>query len=608
VMVGGLDMAFRLGGYMVESNMGHIGDVEDAKAGSDPTIYGWRAAAETARFSKHVAAQVYGAAPQYSYVFGGSGGARRSPLCLAYAPDVWDAALPYMGDALDGEFGDFRRVRSGAPNFSAMFNVQRLLGPRIYHVIDAMLPGGSGDPFVGLNTHEREELANLYRLGYPRGDEFMIAQPMGQIWLWTSMAERLINSDPYFDDFWAKPGFVGHDQPAALQNDLIDARLTVTRALTPKELLEDPAYAGKEFDQLRNHAQLFAGMHNMWDTPMALEIGNLPPGYTLGTGVKMLSGGAAGRQLYCMSSVGNVLLCDGEGEASNLRFTDVRPGDDVHIDNHAFLAFCYFYRHHVMPHAEYQFLMLDGKPIYDQYEIPEMSPFMGTCHTGKFEGKLMWVHHTHDASLWPPQGTGMETNVKRERGDDASKYFRLRWTENAEHIPPGMAKSPPGRNNNTWLIDYQPVIEQCLADLADWVERGIEPAGTNYELKDGNIVLPTTAAERQGIQPVVTVTANGAARAEVRVGEEVTLAVVAEVPPGAGTIVGVQWDFDGSGTYPESSKVDGTSATAALSISHRYDRPGTYFATAMVEAHRNGDVNATSRRIPNVASARIVVS
>src|ERR1700733_12540192 len=58
---GGPQMAFRLGGYMVESNMGHLGDVLDPKAGPDPTIYGWRAAAETARLSKHVAAQVLGA-------------------------------------------------------------------------------------------------------------------------------------------------------------------------------------------------------------------------------------------------------------------------------------------------------------------------------------------------------------------------------------------------------------------------------------------------------------------------------------------------------------------------------------------------------------------
>jgi hypothetical protein len=107
---------------------------------------------------------------------------------------------------------------------------------------------------------------------------------------------------------------------------------------------------------------------------------------------------------------------------------------------------------------------------------------------------------------------------------------------------------------------------------------------------------------------VVSVTANGGARTEVGVGAEVTLEVHAEVPPGAGTIIAVQWDFDGSGTYPESTKVDGSSADVTLSITHRFDRPGTYFPTALVESHRTGDVNATSCRLPNVASARVVVS
>ena len=81
--------------------------------------------------------------------------------------------------------------------------------------IDAMAPGGSGDPFAGLDTHQREELDHLYRLGYPRGDEFMISQPMGQIWLWASIADSLQAQDPsYFESFWTNPGYVGHDQPS----------------------------------------------------------------------------------------------------------------------------------------------------------------------------------------------------------------------------------------------------------------------------------------------------------------------------------------------------------------------------------------------------------
>src|ERR1700723_3033346 len=67
-MLGGLEMiGQRLGGYMVESNSGHIGDDVDPRAGDDPTLYGYRASIEAARSSKHVAAQVYGAPPKYAY-------------------------------------------------------------------------------------------------------------------------------------------------------------------------------------------------------------------------------------------------------------------------------------------------------------------------------------------------------------------------------------------------------------------------------------------------------------------------------------------------------------------------------------------------------------
>jgi hypothetical protein len=185
---------------------------------------------------------------------------------------------------------------------------------------------------------------------------------------------------------------------------------------------------------------------------------------------------------------------------------------------------------------------------------------------------------------------------------------KLRWVDNAEHVPPSMAASPKGRNINTFLIDYQPYIEQSLVDLAAWVEQGTPPVETAYEYKDGKVTLPSTAAERGGIQPVLHVTANGEARAEVRVGEAVELRVKAEVAAGTGKIVGAKWDFDGSGAFPFAHDVDGTQAKVALTTTHTFDRPGTYFVTAQVESHREGDVKATSRRVPNLGSARVVVS
>jgi hypothetical protein len=607
----GLPFVTRLGAYMVESNMGHIGDDIDPKGGNDPTLYGYRAAAESARFSKHVATQVYGTPPQYAYVYGGSGGARRSPLCLENCPDVWDGAMPFMGGGEVAEHGNTKCIKSAGPmSFGTMFNVQRLLGTKVLDVADAVAPGGSGDPFAGLTTHQRDELASLYRQGFPRGDEFIIGEPFGQMWLWTSIAEMLVEQDPtYFEHFWTKPGYVGHDQPELVAPDVIDVHTTVLRVLSAKDLQTLPEFAGPEHTSMRNLAFMLAANTGNFDLPVAVDVGDLGSGYLLGTGVRLASGAASGRQLYALGTAGNVLSCDGHGEANLLRFTGVLAGDEVHVDNRKFLAFCYFARHHLLDEPQFDAFRVDGRPVYPQHPVPTMSPLMGVAYSGQFSGKLLWIHHTHDASLWPTQGIVYRDAVLNVQGvAGAAERFRLRWTENAEHMGPLFIPGAPNRASNTWLIDYTPIIEQSLHDLIDWVEHGIAPSSTAFDYDNGCVTLPSVAAERGGIQPVVEVTANGALRAEVTVGEPVTLSVNAAVPPDAGTVVSVEWDFDGTGTYPfRHDGIDGTAEQVSLTVTHAYERPGTYFATSRVSSRRDGDVNAPNCRIPNLAQARIIV-
>ncbi|GAB2983031.1 PKD domain-containing protein [Amycolatopsis acidiphila] len=220
----------------------------------------------------------------------------------------------------------------------------------------------------------------------------------------------------------------------------------------------------------------------------------------------------------------------------------------------------------------------------------------------------MWIHHTLDSSLWPSQGLVYADAVVAEQGEaGAAERFRLQWTENAEHIPPVYLPDSPSRASSTWLVDYFPVIEQGLADLIRWVEQGEAPPATSYSYVDGQIRLPASAAERGGVQPVVTVVANGAARTEVKAGDPVELEVHAEAPPGGGTIVSVEWDFDGRGAFPFRHEVSGADKSVRLSHTHTYEAPGTYYVTARVHGHRDGAVDAQFRRLPNVASARVVV-
>ena len=610
--MGGVRLTARLGGYMVETNMGHIGDDIDPKGGEDPTLYGWRAAVEGARFSKHVAQQVYGSAPHHAYVWGGSGGGRRSPLVLENAPDVFDGALPFMGGGDVRPFPATERIKGAqVMSFACMFNVQRLLrhGDTMDRLIDAMQPGGSGDPFAGLDSHEREELASLYRQGFPMGDEFMIATPMGQIWLWSSIADLLVEQDPaYFEDFWTKPGYIGHDLPGAVDGDIIDVDTTVSRVVSVRDLLSDPAFEGPEYLLMKTLGAIMAGEAGM-DMPYAIEVKGLPDGYRLGAGMRLTSGDASGRKLYCIGTAGDLFACDGHGEANLERFNGVQTGDAIRVDNRKFLAFCYFHRHHLMEDAQFDSLRVNGVPIYQQHPVPLMSPLMGVSYTGQYQGKLLWIHHTHDSSLWPSQGIIYQGAVTQAQGpEEAARKFRLQWTENAEHIPPTYLPNSSKRATATWLIDYFPVIEQGLADLIQWVEEGVAPASTTYEYLDGRVHLPANATERGGVQPVVRVAANGGLRADVKVGEPVQLDVAAEVPPNAGTIVSVEWDFDGWGSFPFRHEVDGSDTAVSLSTTTTYDAPGTYFVTARVCSHREGKVDAEYRRIQNVASARVVVS
>ncbi len=403
---------------------------------------------------------------------------------------------------------------------------------------------------------------------------------------------------------------MGHDQPDVVARDLIDVTLPVSQIIRGQDLLERPDDFKKPGTEKIIRDILFMSMlTGTLDAPVAVEVPGIGSGYRLGTGVKVMTGAAAGRQLYAMYEGGDIFSCDGRAEANIQRLRGVEPGDMVHVSNKAFLAFCYYYRHHVMDDPQFDFLRPAGRYIYPQHPVPLQSPLMGVSYSGQYEGKLLWVHHTHDASLWPPQGLVYKTAVEQAQGPEgARERFRLRWTQNAEHITPMVLPSGPDRAVTTWLIDYMPAIEQSLWDLIGWVEDGVDPAATTFDYVDGEVILPADAATRKGIQPVVAVSANGATRAEVNAGETVTLTVSAEVPPGAGRITRLEWDFDGTGTYPSDEKLDGTSTTLTASVTHTYATAGTFYATARVWSHRDGDPDAVFCQIANLASARIVVA
>jgi hypothetical protein len=164
----------------------------------------------------------------------------------------------------------------------------------------------------------------------------------------------------------------------------------------------------------------------------------------------------------------------------------------------------------------------------------------------------------------------------------------------------------------TQIVGYRGVLEQALRDVAAWAERGVAPPpSTHYENLDGQIRLPAGAAERRGVQPVVLLTANGGVRADVAVGERVAFSARVEVPPGAGVVVGAEWDFEGDGDYPVVEPLtneDLSSSSLTLRQEHAFTRAGTYFPALRATSHRLGQGDDPHGRIMNLGRVRVVVA
>jgi hypothetical protein len=153
-------------------------------------------------------------------------------------------------------------------------------------------------------------------------------------------------------------------------------------------------------------------------------------------------------------------------------------------------------------------------------------------------------------------------------------------------------------------------VQYALRELSAWVEQGILPPPTSrYCVQDGQVHVPASALERKGVQPVVHLKVNGGERAEVAVGEAVTLTGQIEVPPAPGKVVSAKWDFEGVGAYPDAAELrDLTSETVHVTTTYAFSEPGTYFPTLRVASQRECNPSTPFARSLNLSRVRVVVN
>jgi hypothetical protein len=589
-----------LHGYLVESNQGHFPN-EGMGFANNYELFD--ASAESAIFAKSLAEEMYGEAPHHGYVWGGSGGGSRSIYCIENRPDVYDGASPHV-------------IWS-----SPLGSVWSPIGmwwlhahDKLAEIVDAVEPGGSGDPFVTLSVVQREALAALYRYGFPRGAE-------SQLWSfspWTWGFYNSTQSDPaYYEDFWEKPGYLGHDDPGRLEPVRIRTTATVRSMVTGMESPTDIGALAESAGAARKH-NVGIVLDGRFKDIEAL----------FGCTLTFTSGEASGRSIIVSSVSGELLSTS--GEYCPELFDGVALGDECVVDNRDFIAWCHWFLHNLsldlligadpdtgkprwLPGFEgLRAYGLDDKPLFPQRGAPMVAQEGGgTGHSGRFVGKVIHVNATHDAQVWPNGVAVYQEKVRAHLGNRIDDHYRLWWVENAPHgapqvLGPALTRE---RDPGIWksrLVDYDGVTAQALRDLVAWVEEEVPPPpGTGYRMTDdGGITLASNAKDRGGVQPVVRLTANGGSRADVKVGETVHFVATAE-QPGAGSIVSAEWDFLGNGAFRHQSFTPEASVT--LETDHAYDTPGTYFACFRGGSHRDG-LSGNRPYARNNGRVRVVVS
>jgi PKD domain len=564
---------------------------------TNETGSGYRIDAAAAKYSKTVAASYYGTSRRiYGYVYGGSGGSFQTISAIENTTGVWDGAIPYIigsPEAIPNTF--FSRAFAQLVLFDQV-GQEPNAAPQI---ADAVAPGGSGNPFAGLDAVQRAALLEVTRMGIPlrAWENYPYVLRLFDPGSLLSFGSTVQAIDPtYADDFWSKPGYLGTEQSAL--GDLFRAA---------------------KIDLLATITQVNGANLTLDSAPPTLGPTGFPLDFTLY--------GPDGTTQ--MGTLTGTLNPDAKTFTLSGSNPTVTAGDKLRIDNRWSLALTVYHRYQVPQQRDFypwdQFRDQNGNPIYpqrggvctppasDPYAAPgaclQIGPLIsssvtgGGTFTGKINGKVILVDNLldTDAFAWP--GDWYAKRVQANLGDRFDDNFRVWFNDHAHHVAP----TGPGIIQNN-LIDYGGILEQGLRDLSAWVEKGKPaPESTRYQVVNSQVIVPPQAQERRGIQPVVDLTVNGGSRIDVRAGQTVTFRAEIDTPPGAGKIAATAWDFLDTNNYTP-TPFGPPRPRADVEATFTYNQPGTYFASLQVtEQRRAKDVNSPFTQVQNLGRVRVVV-
>lgn len=471
------------------------------QAGNASFSLGYRHTAAAAKFAETIAAAWYGSDRAISgYLYGASGGSFQVVGAAENTQDVWQGFVPLVQAV----------PTPNSYNFNGRSAAELILADKADAIRDALMPGGSGDPYATLDDAESTMLTELHALGIPwkawENPEYLLGYDAQYYGTGLDSDAPLAYDPSYVDDFWNADGYLGtEDSPLG---ERVRSELTEM---------------GDTIDHRWNIAKRFAYRYQ------------LPP-----------------------ANAGWVALD--------------------------------------------QFRDEDGTPLYPQRPVgePDFSRTVSgnAAFDGAFDGKMIVVSNLYDTDALPLHADWYRKRVEAAKGVAAADGYRLYYIDHADH------QGPPAGERAKYLIDSTGSVERALLDVAHWAEDGVAaPASTEYEITDGQVVVAPTARQREGIQPTVDFVSDRVIH--VRPGQPVPLIASARTPHDGESIVSVEWDFEGDGTYV-AGELRTPKGAVTVKATHSFTTPGTYFVAVKVTADAEGNPSGFAG-VQNIDRIRVIV-
>ncbi|MET0522827.1 MAG: PKD domain-containing protein [Jiangellaceae bacterium] len=177
------------------------------QAGNASVSVGYRHDAAAAKFAEQFAARYYHAGNRqiYGYLYGPSGGSFQTTGAAENTTGVWEGFVPMVqGVPMSVPYTFFIRALA-----------RLVLQDKAEQIATAVRPGGSGDPYAGLDQAQQAMLHELTAFGVPlqawENPDYLLGLSASDGLLGFGSIVRSI--DPtYAVDFWSKPGYLGTEQ------------------------------------------------------------------------------------------------------------------------------------------------------------------------------------------------------------------------------------------------------------------------------------------------------------------------------------------------------------------------------------------------------------